>query len=139
MEVSHEFSQCDDAFHRHGIVNGCPDTPDTAMTFETHKIAFGCFRYELALQLVCGESERHIHQRTTRIDGMAPVKAIAPDDFLIKTRRLLLIQFVNLCQSAHVLEQPLGDEIYEINRKGWRRVEHRVIFEMLAVIQISWQ
>src|SRR5512133_1597704 len=91
------------------------------MSFETDQVILLCFLSKLIFELLAGEAEWDVHDRTSFRCGVAAIEATAVVDRVIDQSGFLLVGLLNRSQTTDFL-CPLEDESNNVDREGGRRV-----------------
>ena len=79
------------------------------------------------------QAERHVHDRTRIMIGVAAIK-VGRVDRVVDQLRLLLRSRVHRRQSAFFL-QPLANQTDDVNAPGVRRVVERLVLDVRAIVE----
>ena len=105
------------------------------MPFQGRQVPGGSPFEKLGLEVRIGQPEGDVHDRTARRLGVLVVEAVGLVDRVVEELGLLPVQLVHRLQTAHLAEQPVGNQLDHVDRKDGRRVQQRLSGRQLAVVE----
>ena len=135
LEVNHEVAQSNDAFFRHGVVDGCAATADRTVSLERAKTVLSRFSNELGVHFGRLHAERDVHNRTAFFLCVTDVEAVRVVDDFVQHGGFALVDFVHVRQTADVVDKPVRYEFDHVDGKGRRGVVHRAFAVLKFVVQ----